>query len=588
MKSYVLCGMLALVLAACKDPLAIQNQNNPDRDRVFTNPTDLEQYISALYAVQHQGTIGGSNDGLQTQMMVMSMEGHSALANFAMGPRGQIPRNPITNARGSQGSGGNFHDWFREHRAARQAALGIGALDRMGTLGSATRDRRAKAFARLVQGIALGNLSLAYDSASILTENDNPEADAAVIVPLSGYRAVNTAALGYLDSAIAIAQTAPTGTFLPGAGINLWIAGLNVSRDDFIRIARSYKARFRADVARTPADRRDVGAGGIVDWTLVIADANAGITADLRPIMDQTQGWDVSWVAQAFATGSANWHQLSQFWLFMADTQHNAAGKHVYDDWLDGTITRGATLVVTPDRRFPRGTTRGTSPKTSTGTQVFNSPGPGGSATQNDPIPWDSVPYIRNRPPGEDQSGAALQVSMYDFYRSRAFRNANRVGAYPVLTRAQIRLLAAEGYLRLGQVATAVTLIDSSRTRWGGLPSLASAGIADTLTSVPGASACVPRVPEGPAFTTTTCGRVWDAFKWEYRLETWFTGYGTWFFAARGWGDLPEGTATYWPVPFQEMDAREQPFYPSGGVGSSTGAGPGNYGLRCGVLFICS
>src|SRR5256886_16905864 len=63
------------------------------------------------------------------------------------------------------------------------------------------------------------NLALAYDSASILTENDNPEADAGVIVPLSGYRQVMTAALAYLDSAIAIASgpapTGPTGDWFP-------------------------------------------------------------------------------------------------------------------------------------------------------------------------------------------------------------------------------------------------------------------------------------------------------------------------------------------------------------------------------------
>lgn len=213
-KKFLIGGLLALALAACKDPLVVDNQNDPDRGRVFTNPKDLEVFISGLYGVVHGATLGGSNDGLQTQLIVMGMENTSTLANFAMGPRGSIPRNPITNQRGSQGNAGNYHDWFRNHRAARQAALGIAALKNI-TLGSSAADNRARAFARLIQGIALGNLSLAYDSASILTENDNPEADAAVVVPLSSYQAVNTAALGYIDSAIAIAQADSTAFPLP-------------------------------------------------------------------------------------------------------------------------------------------------------------------------------------------------------------------------------------------------------------------------------------------------------------------------------------------------------------------------------------
>ena len=134
------------------------------------------------------------------------------------------------------------------------------------------------------------------------------------------------AALGYLDSAIAIAEvtTAPAGPAgdwfpLPST----WINGNALSSGptgSFVRLAKSYKARFRAGVARTPAERADTSQGGIVDWRGVIADAAAGITGDFSIFMDPTNGWDVSWVIQHYATGSANWHQMSQFWLGMADT----------------------------------------------------------------------------------------------------------------------------------------------------------------------------------------------------------------------------------------------------------------------------
>jgi hypothetical protein len=561
-KRYLLGSALALAVAACSDPLAVTNPNSPDRNRVFTNAADLEVFASGLYIVMIQSTIGGNNDALQTQMSTMSMENTSTLANFAMGPRGALPRNPITNQRGSQGNAGNYHDWFRGHRAARQAALTLAALKVL-PLNSPSATNRARAFARLVQGIALGDLALAYDSASILTEDDNPEADAAVVVPLSGYQAVNTAALGYLDSAIAIATANPSSTFLPDVP-NFWINGGSFSSTNFIALARSYKAKFRANVARTPAERAAVA------WDSVIADANAGIQTDFAPKFDQPNGWDVSWVAQHFTTGAGAWHQMSQFWMGMADSSGG------YATWLN-TSQKTPFLVVTLDRRFPRGTTRAQQNDTLLNVGTGNS----GQAFAN-------TPYFRNRTSGGDVAGDPLQVSMYDFWRSRQFRQALRIGPYPIITAAEIRLLAAEGYLRLTppNFTEAINRINVSRIGKGGLDSIPNS-IADTVTRIPGGNHCVPQIP-APPYTpgsiTTICGNVWDALKWEYRMETAYTGYGNWFFPARGWGDLPQNTATQWPVPYQEMDARRKPFYGFGG-GLSSSSGPGNYGLFSGGVY---
>jgi hypothetical protein len=552
-------GILVLTLAACANPLDVSNLNDPDRTRTFSNPQDLQVFISGLYAVAHQATLGAQNDGLQTQMMVMSMENVSGLANFAMGPRSSLPRNPITNQRGSQGNAGNYNDWLRGHRAARQAALGLAALDNI-NLGTPAAQARARLFCRFVQGVALGNLSLAYDSASILTEADNPQADAAVIVPLSGYRAVNAAALRFLDSAIALANANPTSFPLPITA-NFWINGIGVTQAQFIQIARSYKARFRANVARTPAERADTSRGGIVSWADVIADANAGITVNFDPQADRLNGWDIVWYVQHHA--GAQWHQMSQFWLGMADTSG------AYLAYLQNLVpsTRTQMLIITPDRRFPQGLTR-TAQNGAAGT---------GSAGQ----PFANTPYFRNRPAGSDIAGDPLQVSMYDFWRGRAFQQAGRIGRYPVMTAAEIRLLAAEGYLRIPvpNFTEAIIRINVSRQAIGILPALNA--VTDTVAvAAPGGNACVPKVPDAAQnFRGVRCGNIWDALKWEYRLETAYTGYGNWFFPGRGWGDLPQYTATQWPVPYNEMDARREPFYGFGGQGGASGAAAGNYGL---------
>ncbi len=556
---HVLCGVILVALAACRDTLVVENQNEQDRDRALGTAADLENFIGAAYTVAHQGTLGGSNDALQPQLQVMAMENVSGLANFAMNTRSAIARGPIDNTRGSQGNAGNFRDFLVGHRAARQAAIGLARLADLGTLGSPARDARARAFARFAQGVALGNLALAYDSASILTENDDPTAPS---VALSSYTVVMAAALAYLDSAIAIAsQPTPSGPAADWFPLpNTWINGQALTVAQFVQFARSYKARFSAGVARTPAER------AAVDWTAVIADAAAGITADFNVTLNPTAGWDVSWVVQHYATGSANWHQVSQFWLGMADSSGG------YNAWL-ATPRAGRIpfLVVTADRRFPQGTTRGA------------------QSAVVVPGNFTTIPYFRNRPSGEDQPGDPLQISMYDYYRSRAAFLAARVNVpYPIMTAAEIRLLAAEGYVRTGNIAQAAALIDFTRaapTR-GSLPSLVTAGITDTLTAVPGGAGCVPRVPDAAAsYTSSKCGNLWDALKWEYRMETAYAGYGMWFFASRGWGDLPEGTAIHWPVPYQEMDTRQQAFYGLGGVGAPGGAGPGNYGLFAGGVY---
>ncbi|PYP16719.1 MAG: hypothetical protein DMD54_09700 [Gemmatimonadetes bacterium] len=547
-------GLLLMVAMACKDTLVVEDQNDPDRNRALSRPSDVESFIGSTYAQIQNATLGGSNDDLQTQLQVMGMENTSALANFAMGPRGAIPRTPIENTRNSTGDAGNYRDFVVLHRAARMSTIGIAAMNHLVTLGSPAQDARARSFARFVQGVAYGNLALAYDSASLVSETDDPQA----IQPLSDYQTVMAAAYVMLDSAITIARANPALFPLPVT----WINGLALDTATYFRLIHSYKARFRAGVARTPADR------AAADWNAIIADANAGITADFSVSMNPTAGWDVIWPVQSYATGPANWHQMSQFWMGMADKLGG------YDAWLATTpANRAPFLVVTDDKRFPQGATRGAQ---------------NADTLRPNYRTFTGFPYVRNRQSGEDQPGQPLQISMYDFYRSRAFFVAGRIGNYPIMTRAEIRLYAAEGYVRTGNIAAAAVRIDSSRVTNGGLPQLAGV-IGDTLTPLPGAAACVPHVPDAAAaagpYKASKCGNLWDALKWEYRMETMYTGYGMWYFAGRGWGDLPEGTALYWPVPYQEMDTRRQVFYSSGGVGGVGSAPHGNYGLYAGGVY---
>jgi hypothetical protein len=140
------------------------------------------------------------------------------------------------------------------------------------------------------------------------------------------------------------------------------------------------------------------------------------------------------------------------------------------------------------------------------------------------------------------------------------------------MSKVEIDMLAAEGFIRKNDYASAAALINKSRTK-AGLPPVTAAvdgGLSGT--------ACVPHVPTS-AGNVTQCGNLLEAMKWEKRMETAYTGYGQWYFDARGWGDLPEGTPLQWPVPYQEMDARAKPFYSLGGLGGPSSASKGTYGF---------
>ncbi len=565
----VLSGLVLLVgLTACKDTLTVDNINNPDRDRVLARPADVEALIGTGYQSVHRGTLGaatvpgqggGQNDALQPQLIVMGLESYSGLANFNMGPRAGRPRAFINNQRGDPGSAGNFRDFFVMSSTARTMS---NALARLGdadvkALFSSARIARALAFAKFVQGAALGNLALAYDSGVVASESDvapSGQYDPNVVYPLVDYNTLMAAAMGDLDSAISTAQNAPAGA----NGFPLlstWINGNALTAANFIRLVRSHKARFRAGVARNPAER------AAVDWTKVIDDANNGITGDLVITMSTSAGWTVSWPVQHYLFQT--WHQMAQLLIGMAAV----ADSGQYDSWLAlPDASKTPFLIRTPDKRWPAGTTRAAQNKSS------------GAVGPVEPTVPASGLYFRNRLSGDDVLGEGWANSFYDFYRFQTYFNNGLNGPYPVMTRPEMDLLMAEGYIRTGQWALAAQKIDITRVARGGLTALTGAGIADLTTPVPGGASCVPRVPVGPSFTTTACGNILEAMKWEKRMETAFTGYGMWYFDSRGWGDLPVGTAIHWPVPWQEMDTRLlYPFFSPGGVGQPSGAALGTY-----------
>ena len=525
----------AVVLGACSDPLEVDNTNNPNVASVLRTPRDVETLTGRLYQNVNQATVGFANSSIHPQMLTMGLENASQLNNFGMGPRGSIPRQAIDNARGNSLQIENQRNFQRGQNASQTAtAILERVADTAFTIGSAAQNVRVKSFALFGLGTALGNVALTYDSAAIARPFVGDS-----VPPVVGYEEVMAAAMANLDSAQALAESATFTLAIPAA----WLAqNADVSKANYIRIIRSYKARFRAQVARDTTARK------AVNWAQVIADASNGIASDFTLQLNPGSGWDFIWLAQHFTTGSGAWHTMSPYIIGMADTTVTR-----YNTWLaTARDNRTPFLINTPDKRFPPGDTRAAQLAASTLAAT--------AAGQ----------YFRNRPPGEDVAGAAWGNSFYEHFRWRALYDAQRIGTWVTFSKVENDMYTAEGHIRTGNVTAAAALINASRTSARvGLPAVPAAGLG---VPIPGAG-CVPRVPDpAQAYVATKCGDIFEAMKWESRMESAYAGYGVWYLNGRGWGDLPEGTAVHWPVPFQEADARNIPFKNIGGVGQPGGA----------------
>ena len=537
-------GVLALAvgaMTACADDLAVGNKNQPDLSKVYSTIGGVEGVIGSLYRTYHQATQGGNGEGLSVQSKVMALESYGQVANFGMALRGGIPRIFINNQRANAVAPGNVANWSTLSRLMRSAATVAQVYDNLTaagkTTGSISRDQRMRAFAYFVNGIAMGTLALGYDSVAIAT----PATPVSAIPDLMSPDSALAMSMRILDTAIILfrSTTGPDGG-VPAA----WLGGVALDTAGMVRLIRTYKAKLRAAIARTPAQR------AAVDWVAVAADAAAGITANHVISLNGATGWTSGVDASTFQT-SASWHQISMIYSGMADTSG------AYQAFIAQPMASRdgmAVLVRTPDTRWPSGATRALQ-------------------NANTTLPLAAGKYISNRASGGDQpdNSNPWGTSQYDHRRYYTIQTAAGIGPMAFITYAEIAMLRAEALLAPGaqnNPATAMALVNTQRAT-AGLPPFATPG-----SLAPGTTGCVPRLPDN------TCGTLREAMKYEKRMETQLTGYMQWFLDSRGWGDLPLGTSLHWPVPYQEMDARNLPFYNMpfpGAAGANLGAGPSSY-----------
>jgi hypothetical protein len=546
---YAALAVAVIGLGACDEELAVVNPNAGETARVLGTAADAEALLGTYYRRWSSG-VYGSTGNLEGMANVQSLMNYSSLANNCQNARAPFSGAANSNAPGNVCAGEQYRLYQFMGEVNRVASSFLGQVKGGLTLGTPARDARAKAYAEFLRGVSLGYVSLMYDSGSVITDVTGPEDPSDLV----GYKVVADSAYAALQRAIDLTNLAATGS----EGFPLpttWIPSpTSFTKAEFVKLIRSYRARFRANVARTPAER------ATVDWAAVVADAQNGITADHLITTSTTLGPGNSWRQQYFSTGL--WHQMPPFFIGMADVSG------AYATWIAKPLSERGTdqpfFMVTPDLRFPQGATR---------------------AAQNADFAKTSCNaastvckrYFENRVPGGDQnSGLGFGLSNYDFVRFQSWNVSGdgtaRNGNTPFMMKAEVDLLQAEGLYRQGNFAAAGALVNITRTR-NGLPAITTF---DANTAVPGgATDCVPKVPVAP-FNVVACGKLLDALKYEKRIETAYTHYAPWFLDGRGWGELPKDTPLFWAVPYQDLQARGRSTADIYGTGPGPGNAPGS------------
>jgi hypothetical protein len=164
---------LLFLVAACVD-LDVENPNDPDRERALARPSDVETLISGSFRgwwyVQYytwDACFSCEGDSPSLALSVMSDQHSSSHGNSMMNHSSQEPRKKILNDQLYRYSWVVEQPWSTSYSVLAAARDGLIALDgglRIGEGGADTQ--RARAFAKLLQGLGHGDLALIYDQAA--------------------------------------------------------------------------------------------------------------------------------------------------------------------------------------------------------------------------------------------------------------------------------------------------------------------------------------------------------------------------------------------------------------------------------------
>jgi len=498
---------LLVALISCQQ-LDVVNQNEPEEERSLATPANIEALIGGSFVSWWQAIhVLAPSQALITTADALS----ASWGNWGMQDLSSEPRIAIRNSTFYTYREVYETPWYGLYGAIASVNDGLKSIAggiQIGTNGA--NNPRAQAFAKFVQGLAHGYVALLFDKGYILDETIDVTA---TIPQLKPYNEVMAAAISQLEAAIALCQA---NTFtLPST----WINGLALKNTELAQVANSFIARYRAQVARTAAER------GQVDWAKVIAHGDQGITKDFAPQGDGYNQW-YHGVQRYGAQGHTSWHRADYKLIGPSDKSTG------YQNWLSKPPAERTEFEInTDDKRIWNGT------RASNGRQN----------------PGKYFKYEATGSPFPPDRGL-YHFSRYGWDRYDSYFLSGGIGPMPIFLPTELDLLKAEGLLWTnGDLNIAATLINKTRVTNGELSAASATDGAGSVTDL--------------RHGLMTGGTLWAKLKYERGLECLGTGAGLEFFDRRGWNELVTGSPLHFPVPAKELQVTGQGVYTFGGGG---------------------
>jgi hypothetical protein len=514
--------LAALVAAGCQD-LDITNPNAADRERATKQPTAVESFVASSFRTFWP--VAGHDDYPSWALSTVAREITSGFADFGQLETSAEPRsawnNSPVNARNDVTEG----PWYGLYATISSVNDALIAIDSGLVIGDAARTARTKAVGKFMQGVSHGMLGLYFDKAFIVDEK--LALDTITVPQFHPYPEVVSTAISELDEAIAVAGT--SNFTLP---VDSWLFQA-MTRDDFVKLANSYVARFIAYSPRARAER------DAVKWDEVLRRANLGVTTDFAPVAQVDILWD-DWkrlVARVRTGPPSDFGRPSYWMLGPADSANG------FINWVNTPLAnRVGFQIRTKDRRIQ---------------------GAGGPATPGKYFGFNQSNIFSS-------SRGTWRYSWY-YYLRNGTGTSWQTGPQLAVTVTEMDLLKAEALIRLNRAAEAIPLINKTRVANGQLPPV-------TIDGPPNEPGCVPRKLNGQ------CGSLWDALRYEKGVEMIGVDAVVRFFDSRGWQLLPENSFTQLPVPGRELGTLRLPLYTFGGPGGASSS-PAPDPERCPVAL---
>ena len=504
-----ICTAVIALAGACVD-LDVTNLNDPDRERALSSASDVEALISGGF----QAWWATAHYSYPASAMSTAADAHSSSwGNWGMRDAGWEPRKAYNNDAAYSYRSVAQAPWGESYQALAAVRDGLLTIEdglRIQEGDGPDNTERLQIFAKFVQAMSLANLAVVFDQAFIVDES----VDDIVGLELQPYTAVWAAAEQKFNEVIQMAD---------GASFSVpsnWVAfNGDWSGTYMAEVARAYKARYATQVARTASERE------ALNWSAILSDASAGLSKDFSGYYEEGGNW--AWHRSKLHTAQyTGWARIDYRTIGPSD----ASGG--WETWINASPDDKRPFDIdTDDSRITAG-----DPQTS----------------------GKYIRYLGNSPFPADRG--IYHYSNYIDWRWRYIYDAAFVAEWPDMTGWELEFIAAEANYRLGNRDAAMAHVNKSRAM-GDLPPFTDAnGVA------PGGDRCVPQNPDG------SCGDLWEALKYEKRIELFHYGFATEYFDDRGWGDLVQWTWEQVPVPGAELELLLMEVYTFGGPGGQSSA----------------